>query len=53
MSIEIIRRAPIHITEADHSRYHYEYQQSMSCRAGPIPTFEDWLRQKLAAGSAK
>lgn len=48
MAIKIIREPDVHVTEGELSRYQQEYQRAFSYYAGPLPTFEEFVRRKQA-----
>lgn len=46
MTIEIIQRPPIRLTQGEYERLHHEYEQSRRYYAGPQISFETWLRER-------
>lgn len=45
MSIKIIDDQPdIYLTQAEYDRLMYEYRHAFTHYAGPIPSFENWVR---------
>jgi len=47
MSIEIIKRPTIRLTESEYKRLRYEFDLEHMFYSGPLPDFEDWVLNKL------
>lgn len=48
MGIRITDEPYVYVSARDLNRYRYDYQQMTRYMAGPIPTFEDYVRQRAA-----
>lgn len=46
MAIRIISEPDVYLTEAELSRLRFEYQKSYQYYAGPVPTFEQFVREQ-------
>lgn len=44
VTISIIEEDEIRMTRSEYERMQYEYAQAMQYRAGPLPSFESWVR---------
>lgn len=45
MSIRVLPEADVYVSQEELERLQYEYRQAMSYRAGPVPSFETWVKQ--------
>ena len=46
MTIKVIREPDLYITSEELTRLRYEYSKAFTHYAGPVPTFEDWVRRQ-------
>ena len=51
VAIKIIKSPDVRVTTEDLSRYQHEYARSFTHYVGPIPTLEDFIRQRKGAES--
>jgi len=48
MSIKIVEDGPeVVLTRSEHTRLQHEYQKAFMMYSGPVPTFEEFVRQRL------
>jgi len=48
MGIKIVEDGPdITLTRSEHTRFMQEYQRAYQLYAGPVPTFEEFVRNRL------
>lgn len=44
--IKIKREPDIELTESEYNKLSHEYQTAFTMHSGPVPTFEEFVRQK-------
>jgi hypothetical protein len=53
MAIKIIKEQDVYLTNGEFHRLKHEYDLTFSFYSGPVPTFEDWVREKKQADQNK
>lgn len=46
--VDVIRDGPVNLTEEQYNVFMYDYNRAFAFHVGSIPTFEIYVRQRLA-----